>query len=195
MWSFVDKYKSRLAHHTRCLDWDGWYGGSIFAQVCSELDVIEYGKPFGRVAPKRLRWQAQRHRAARWYLADAHSMASYLDRGSYDLIIANSVFEHLHQPFVAMGEVRSQDVTSQSRGCDVGAVAPFDEVRVGRPRHRTLVLLAAHCLRTARARACSGVQAAAAGRISLLAYPIPVRAARRARRLLPLHRRRRAGTR
>ena len=106
MWSFVAKYRSQLSHHTRCLDWDGWYGGSVFAQVCSELDVIEYGKPFGRTTPKRLRWRADaKRRATRWYLADAHSMASHLDHDSYDLIIANSVFEHLHQPFVAMGEV------------------------------------------------------------------------------------------
>ena len=120
MWSFVAKYNSQLAHHTRCLDWDGWYGGSVFAAVCSEVDVIEYGKPFGRVAPKRLRWQARRQRAARWYLADAHSMASYLDRGSYDLIIANSVFEHLHQPFVAMGEVHTPTGhESQTKGSRV----------------------------------------------------------------------------
>lgn len=115
MWSFVANYKAQLSHHTRCLDWDGWYGGSVFSQVCTEVDVIEYGKPFGRTLPKRLRWKAKSTRqAARWYLADAHSMASYLEHNSYDLIIANSVFEHFLQPFVVMGEVRPTRSRSQS---------------------------------------------------------------------------------
>lgn len=37
----------------RCLDWDGWYGGSIFASVCSEVDVIEFGTPYGRTGGQR----------------------------------------------------------------------------------------------------------------------------------------------
>ena len=37
-------------------------------------------------------------------------MASHLDNGVYDLIIAHSVFEHLRQPFVAMGEVFKLEV-------------------------------------------------------------------------------------
>ena len=107
MWNFVSKYRAQLSHHTRCLDWDGWYGGSVFASVCSEIDVIEFGSPEGRVKPKRLRWASARgnKHAARWYLADAHTMSNHLDSGVYDLIIANSVFEHLRQPFVAMAEV------------------------------------------------------------------------------------------
>ena len=31
-------------------------------------------------------------------------MSAYLDHSAYDLIIANSVFEHLHNPFLAMRE-------------------------------------------------------------------------------------------
>lgn len=106
MWHFVDTYGPRLPPRARCLDWDGWYGGSVFASVCAEVDVIEYARPFGRVATKPLHWARDRgRRATRWFHADAHSMSEHLPAGAYDLVIANSVFEHLSQPFVAMREV------------------------------------------------------------------------------------------
>ena len=113
MWRFVDSHGPRLraraeseGRKVRCLDWDGWYGGSVFASVCGEVDVIEYGTPYGQVPPRELHWAERRGAlATRWYRADTHSMSQLLDRGVYDLIIANSVFEHLHEPAVAMREV------------------------------------------------------------------------------------------
>ena len=108
MWRFVDEYSSRLRGHARCLDWDGWYVGSVFASVCAEKDVIEYAAPPHRqTKPKRLMWVAPGVNpiASHWYLADAHSMSKVIPHAAYDLVIANSVFEHLHQPFVAMQEV------------------------------------------------------------------------------------------
>jgi hypothetical protein len=48
MWQFVDKYHKRL-RGSRCLDWDGWYGGSVFRSICKEVDVLVYAKPFGQV--------------------------------------------------------------------------------------------------------------------------------------------------
>ena len=113
MYEVVDSHGPRLRAQAqqeqrpvRCLDWDGWYGGSIFGDVCGEVDVIEYATPFGRQEPKRLHWTAGKVTTAkRWYHADAHTMADYLDNNAYDLVIANSVFEHLHRPFQAMLQV------------------------------------------------------------------------------------------
>ena len=113
MYQVVDSHGPRLRalarkekRAVRCLDWDGWYGGSVFGSVCGEVDVIEFAKPFGPVAPRRLHWTGGTlTEATRWYNADAHSMSRVLESGVYDLIIANSVFEHLHDPFTAMREV------------------------------------------------------------------------------------------
>ena len=115
MYEFVDSHGPRLRARAkdeqrplRCLDWDGWYGGSVFASVCEEIDVIEFATPFGQMPPRRLKWSVSGLRmATRWYHADAHSMSRYLGRGVYDLVIANSVFEHLHDPFTAMAEVHT----------------------------------------------------------------------------------------
>jgi len=106
MYWFVDNYGSRMRHKSRCLDWDGWYGGSVFASVCREVDVVEYGQPFGRVPSKALHWTSDPPRKAdRWYRVDVHSMADHLEHGVYDLVIANSVFEHFRQPFRAMQQI------------------------------------------------------------------------------------------
>ena len=108
MWRFVDTYGPRFNHRSRCLDWDGWYVGSIFATICTEKDVIQYttSEP-QEVKPKKLIWTASGANpwATRWYMADAHSMSRTLQRGAYDLIIANSVFEHFRQPFAVMQEI------------------------------------------------------------------------------------------
>jgi SAM-dependent methyltransferase len=109
MWEFVDSYGPTMRKNARCLDWDGWYIGSVFASVCAEKDVIEYGpqRSYKLSQPKNLVWRAPgvAQRATRWYMGDAMTMASVLDHGVYDLIIANSVFEHLKQPFVAMQQI------------------------------------------------------------------------------------------
>lgn len=106
MWSFVDSHGPRMRKASRCLDWDGRYGGSIFASICHEVDVIAYGQPYGRVPSKALHWTSGPPRKAdRWYNADVHSMANYLEHGVYDLVIANSVFEHFRQPFDAMQQI------------------------------------------------------------------------------------------
>jgi hypothetical protein len=34
------------------------------------------------------------------YSVDAHAMASLIPHDNYDLVVANSVFEHMKQPFV-----------------------------------------------------------------------------------------------
>ena len=106
MWRFVDDERfAQLRGRARCLDWDGWYGASIFASICREVDVISYAKPFGPVRPRMLAWSATKGRKAdRWFHADAHSMSRVLPRAAYDLLILNSVFEHLRQPFDAMRE-------------------------------------------------------------------------------------------
>lgn len=106
MYWFLDHYRERMPSEARCLDWDGWYGGSVFGAVCKEVDVIEYKLPFGRVANKRLFWSHPRGRnSTRWYYADAHTMSSVLDKGVYDLVILNSVMEHMHNPFLVFREV------------------------------------------------------------------------------------------
>ena len=108
MWQYVDGQAGALPRRGgRCLDWDGWYGGSIFKDLCGEVDVLVYATPFGR-APYQKRLPKGGHdgaRAVRWWHADAHSMASVLPTDSFDLIIANSVFEHLERPYVAMEHV------------------------------------------------------------------------------------------
>lgn len=120
MWEFVDKLQyntSRVrarSHSFRCLDWDGWYGGSIFKSVCSEVDVVVYEEPFGRVPTKPLpriggsaagAARTNRLQTVRWWHADAHSFASILPHDAFDLVIANSVFEHIERPFEAMRQL------------------------------------------------------------------------------------------
>ena len=108
MWRFVDDVGPHFQRNARCLDWDGWYVGSIFASLCAQKDVVEFSPPpHRRVAPRQLRWRAEGvgALATRWYLADAHNISRTLPHAAYDLIIANSVFEHLRSPFVAMREL------------------------------------------------------------------------------------------
>ena len=92
-----------------CVGARAGYVGSVFASVCAEKDVIEYASPPHRQVepPKALRWVAPgvERTATRWYLADAHSMSTVIPNAAYDLVIANSVFEHLRRPFAAMQEV------------------------------------------------------------------------------------------
>ena len=40
------------------------------------------------------------------YSVDAHAMASLIPHDNYDLVVANSVFEHMKQPF-SEGQVTS----------------------------------------------------------------------------------------
>ena len=70
----------------------------------AQVDVIVYATPFGKVANKRLMQKEQL--STRRYHADAHNMSAYLEREAYDLVIVNSVFEHLRDPFTAMREAR-----------------------------------------------------------------------------------------
>ena len=107
MWQYVDALSKEHPSRGRCLDWDGWYGGSIFRTLCDEVDVLIYAQPFGRAPQRSLpRAAGGAHPPkARWWYADAHSMASYLPNNAFDLIIANSVFEHIERPFVAMRQV------------------------------------------------------------------------------------------
>ena len=107
MWRMLDQYAGSMRKGARCLDWDGWYVGSVFASICHEKDVVEFAHPLGtRVQPKRLPWSAVPNATAnRWYYVDAHKMAKTLEHDAYDLVIANSVFEHLRQPFTAMAQV------------------------------------------------------------------------------------------
>lgn len=105
MWRFVESRAPQL-RGSRCLDWDGWYGGSVFSSICAEVDVLVYATPFGQVDNRPLYWAANKGRlSARRYQADAHSMARYLPNGVYGLVIANSVFEHLANPWLAMRNV------------------------------------------------------------------------------------------
>lgn len=110
MWRFVQSARvQHLRGRGRCLDWDGWYGGSIFDSLCAEVDVIVYSpRGHGPIDPPVLKWASRnrrQRRAMRGFRADAHTMASVLPRGAYDLVIANSVFEHLREPDAAMREV------------------------------------------------------------------------------------------
>jgi ubiquinone/menaquinone biosynthesis C-methylase UbiE len=108
MWQYVDGHagtRPTARPSVRCLDWDGWYGGTIFKSICHEVDVLVYAKPFGRVPSKPLpKGNFPQHRV-RWWHADAHTMASVLPNGAFSLIIANSVFEHLERPFTAMTQM------------------------------------------------------------------------------------------
>lgn len=67
--------------------------------------------PFGRVPDRRLPAvpgfprEASRGKTVRWWNLDAHDMARHLPRDAFDLVIANSVWEHLQRPFVAMRQV------------------------------------------------------------------------------------------
>ena len=99
MWQFVDGAGSRPPRG-RCLDWDGWYGGSIFASLCAEVDVLVYAEPFGPGPTKPLPKGSSK--VVRWWHADAHTMSRVLPMAAFDLIIANSVFEHLEKPLLAM---------------------------------------------------------------------------------------------
>lgn len=99
MWQFVDGAGSRPPRG-RCLDWDGWYGGSIFASLCAEVDVLVYAEPFGPGPTKPLPKGSSK--VVRWWHADAHTMSRVLPLAAFDLIIANSVFEHLEKPLLAM---------------------------------------------------------------------------------------------
>lgn len=106
--SFVNKYKDTHSG-SRCLDWDGWYGGTLFADICDTVDVIEYRTPFGEQKyGKRLNSASSKRelKADHLYYADIHNMTKCgVPVGVYDIIIANSVFEHLYNPFIAIQEI------------------------------------------------------------------------------------------
>ena len=44
MWQYVSGDAGVRPPRGRCLDWDGWYGGSIFSSLCSEVDVLVYAR-------------------------------------------------------------------------------------------------------------------------------------------------------
>ena len=116
MWEFVGGEfgrELRARGGVRCLDWDGWYAGSVFASICTEIDVLVYATPFGRAKSRPLPITARRstgqplprEHPVRWWQLDAHTMAHFLPRDSMDLVIANSVWEHLARPIVALRQV------------------------------------------------------------------------------------------
>lgn len=107
MWHYVDGQAGPRPPPGRCLEWGG-YGGSIFASLCATVDVLVYATPFGPAKPPARKDSSSSKtlpKNAKWWHADAMTMASYLPRSAFDLVIANSVFEHLEQPFDAMGQV------------------------------------------------------------------------------------------
>ena len=105
MRAFIASYGRKLPPRARCLDWDGWYVGSIFDALCLRKDAIRLNtsgpsRKAGR-QPLPSEWSARPNSMAMfWEVRDFTDIASLLPHGEYDLIIANSVFEHIPEPVV-----------------------------------------------------------------------------------------------
>ena len=103
MHTFVASYGSKLPPRARRLDWDGWYVGSIFDALCPRKDSISLnagGRPqqLGQ-RPLPSYWSARPNSTAMfWEVRDFTDIPLLLPHGVYDLIIANSVFEHIREP-------------------------------------------------------------------------------------------------
>ena len=99
MWYVADTYGPKLpSKKPRCLDWEGSYLKTIFNATCAIKDYLLYSPtPSKQKSPRPIR------RGVKFdmeYSVDAHAMASLIPHDNYDLVVANSVFEHMRQPFV-----------------------------------------------------------------------------------------------
>mmetsp|Transcript_2483 Transcript_2483/g.7163 ORF Transcript_2483/g.7163 Transcript_2483/m.7163 type:complete len:313 (+) Transcript_2483:1304-2242(+) len=100
MWSFVDTYGSKLPPKPRCLDWEGSYLKTIFNATCAVKDYVIYAPSESQSAVRSA--DARFHTE---YRCDAHTMANVIPHHTYDLVVANSVFEHMKQPFVVAEQI------------------------------------------------------------------------------------------
>ena len=99
MWYVADTYGPKLpSKEPRCLDWEGSYLKTIFNATCAIKDYLLYSPvPSKQKSPRPVK------RGVKFdmeYSVDAHAMASLIPHNNYDLVVANSVFEHMKQPFV-----------------------------------------------------------------------------------------------
>ena len=85
------------------------------------------------------------------YSVDAHAMASLIPHDNYDLVVANSVFEHMKQPFVVACRAawKSQPLTRRVDRHAIAAPRSLRETRrhtqetnLPRPQARRLFTVA-----------------------------------------------------
>jgi hypothetical protein len=104
MWYVNDVYGKKLpSAERRCLDWEGSCLKTIFNETCKIKDYLLYSPtPSARKSPRPTRRGVTFDME---YSCDAHAMADLIPHDRYDLVVANSVFEHMKQPFVVARQV------------------------------------------------------------------------------------------